>query len=139
MVVVHERAGLEIRRKCAFGPSLAAMTDAEVLELFNDMLEAQVEIAASVDPTLTEIPPDYRQIEYNERSDHWVPRGQVPSRGALSRLRARRPSLGSTLTRSAARGRRRLARLECTTNKERRGECATRRLWRNCNECGENG
>ena len=59
------------------GPSLAAMTDAEVLELFNDMLEAQAEIAAGVDPTLTEIPPGLPQIEYNERSGQWVPRGQV--------------------------------------------------------------
>ena len=59
------------------GPSLAAMTDAEVLELFNDMLEAQAEIAAGVDPTLTEIPPGLPQIEYNERSNQWVPRGQV--------------------------------------------------------------
>ena len=59
------------------GPSLAAMTDAEVLELFNDMLEAQAEIVAGVDATLTEIPPGLPQIEYNERSDQWVPRGQV--------------------------------------------------------------
>ena len=53
------------------------MTDAEVLELFNDMLEAQAEIAAGVDPALTEIPPGLPQIEYNERSNQWVPRGQV--------------------------------------------------------------
>ena len=59
------------------GPSLAEMTDAEVLELFNDMLEAQAEIAAGVDPTLTEIPLGRPQIEYKERSDQWVPRGQV--------------------------------------------------------------
>ena len=48
------------------GPSLAAMTDAQVLKLFNDMLEAQAEIAAGVDPTLIEIPPDLPQIEYKE-------------------------------------------------------------------------
>ena len=59
------------------GPSLAEMTDPEVLALFNDMLEAQAEIAAGVDPTLTEIPPGVPQIEYSERSDQWVPRGQV--------------------------------------------------------------
>ena len=59
------------------GLSLAEMTDGEVLELFNDMLEAQAEIAEGVDPTLTEIPPGLPQIEYNERSDQWVPRGQV--------------------------------------------------------------
>ena len=59
------------------GPSLAAMTDAEVLEMFNDMLEAQAEFAAGLDRTLTEIPPGLPQIEYNERSEQWVPRGQV--------------------------------------------------------------
>ena len=63
--------------KLQVGPSLAEMTDPEVLELFNDMLEAQAEIAAAVDPTLTEIPPGRPQIEYKERSDQWVPRGQV--------------------------------------------------------------
>ena len=59
------------------GPSLAAMTDAAVLELFNDMLVAQAEIAAGADPTLTEIPPGLPQIEYSEWSDQWVPRGHV--------------------------------------------------------------
>ncbi len=59
------------------GPSLAEMTDPEVLELFNDMLEAQAKIAASFDPTLTEIPPGCPQIEYREGSDQWVPRGHV--------------------------------------------------------------
>ena len=59
------------------GPSLAAMSDAEVLRLFNDMLEAQAEIAAGLDPALIEIPPGLPQLEYSERSDQWVPRGQV--------------------------------------------------------------
>ena len=59
------------------GPSLAEMTDTEVLELFNDMLEAQAEIGAGVDPTLTEIPPGRPQIEYSEWSEQWVPRGHV--------------------------------------------------------------
>ena len=59
------------------GPSLAEMTDPEVLELFNDLLEAQAEIAAGVDPTLTEIPPGRPQIEYSEWSNQWVPRGHV--------------------------------------------------------------
>ena len=59
------------------GPSLAAMTDAQVLDLFNEMLEAQAEIAAGVDPTLTEIPPGLPQIEYSEWSDQWMPRSHV--------------------------------------------------------------
>ena len=59
------------------GPSFAEMTDPEVLALFNDMLEAQAEIAAGVDRTLTEIPPGLPQIEFSEWSDQWVPRGHV--------------------------------------------------------------
>ena len=60
-----------------FGPQLAAMTDADVLESFNAMLGAQAEFAMSVDRTLTEIPPGRPQIAYNEQSEQWVPRGQV--------------------------------------------------------------
>ena len=59
------------------GPALSSMTDAEILGMYNEGLEAQAEIAASMDPTLTEIPPGRAQIEYSERSDQWVPRGQV--------------------------------------------------------------
>ena len=60
-----------------FGPQLAAMTDADVLESFNAMLGAQAELATSVDRTLTEIPPGRPQIAYNDQSEQWVPRGQV--------------------------------------------------------------
>ena len=60
-----------------FGPKLKTMTDENILEQYNEMLEAQAKIAASVDPTLTEIPLGRPQIEYSERSDQWVPRGQV--------------------------------------------------------------
>ena len=60
-----------------FGPALATMTDAQVLERFNLMLEAQAEHAAGVDRTLTEIPPGRPQIEYYDRGDQWVPRAEV--------------------------------------------------------------
>lgn len=59
------------------GPGLAAMTDAEVLEWFNAMLEAQAEHAAGVDRTLVEVPPGRPQIAYFERGDQWTPRGEV--------------------------------------------------------------
>ena len=58
-------------------PELAAMSDADILRLHNDILKAQAEVAANVDPTLTEIPPGRPQIEYSEQCDQWVPRGQV--------------------------------------------------------------
>jgi len=60
-----------------FGSMLARMTDAEVLERFNAMLEAQAELAEEVDRTLVEVPPGRPQIRYSERSDQWVPRGEV--------------------------------------------------------------
>ena len=59
------------------GPALAAMTDAEVLDRFNAMLEAQAELAAGVDRTLVEVPPGRPQIAYFERGDQWTPRGEV--------------------------------------------------------------
>ena len=59
------------------GPALAAMTDAEVLERFNAMLEAQAEHAAGVDRTLVEVPPGRPQIAYFDRGDQWTPRGEV--------------------------------------------------------------
>ena len=66
-IAVIEYADPGIRRvNVRFGPRLAVMTDADVLESFNAMLEAQAEFAASVDRTLTEIPPGRPQIAYNE-------------------------------------------------------------------------
>ena len=75
---VIEYADPSIRRvHLPVGPALATMTDADVLELFNEMLEALDEVAAGVDPTLTEIQPGLPQIEYHEKSNKWVPRGEV--------------------------------------------------------------
>ena len=59
------------------GPALAGMTDAEVLERFNAMLEAQAERAASVDRTLVEVPPGRPQMAYYARGNQWTPRGEV--------------------------------------------------------------
>lgn len=59
------------------GPAIAGMTDAQVLDRFNAMLEAQAERAASVDRTLTEVPPGCPQIAYYERGDQWTPRAEV--------------------------------------------------------------
>ena len=59
------------------GPTLATMTDDEVLDLFNAMLAAQAEIASGFDSTAVEIPPGRPQIEFHEDSGQWVPRGQV--------------------------------------------------------------
>ena len=59
------------------GPELAAMTDDEVLDLFNATLAAQARIAAGFDRTAVEIPPGRPQIEFHEASGQWVPRGRI--------------------------------------------------------------
>ena len=61
------------------GQKLESMTDAAVLDLFNDVVEAQHAMAADneYDATLIEIPPGKPQICYSEQSDQWVPRGDV--------------------------------------------------------------
>ena len=74
---IIECAGPRIRGvhvRC--GPALATMTDEQVLERFNLMLEAQSELAANVDWTLTEIPPGRPQVEYYDRGDQWVSRAE---------------------------------------------------------------
>ena len=59
------------------GPELATMTDTEVFERFDEMLETRDEFMAGVDRTLTEIPPGRPQIEYDEFFGQWSLRGQV--------------------------------------------------------------
>ena len=68
--------GISVSR-VRIGPTLATMTDDEVLDLFNAMLAAQAEIAAEFDSTAVETPPGRLQIAFHEDSGQWVPRGQV--------------------------------------------------------------
>lgn len=57
---------------------LAAMTDAEVLDLWNDLLTASEEHRRSLgDYVATEVPVGKPQVEYFERGDQWTPRGEV--------------------------------------------------------------
>ena len=79
-----------------FGPALATMTDAQVLERFNLMLEAQAELAAGADRTLTEIPPGRPQIEHSGRGDQWVPRAEVLRCHILATRNAGRSSASTT-------------------------------------------
>jgi hypothetical protein len=57
---------------------LAKMTDAELLDFWNEQIEAIDEFIRTQKPfTLTEIPVGKPQLEYHEQSDQWVPRGHV--------------------------------------------------------------
>jgi len=71
------------------------MTDAAILELFDDVIEAQEKLASKYDDTLIEIPPGKPQIRYSEGSDQWVPRGDV-LRSTLTTTRRANWSFTST-------------------------------------------
>jgi hypothetical protein len=59
------------------GSELARMSDQEVLDLHNRILERQQERADSYRHVVVEIPPGRPQIELAGRPEQWVPRGGV--------------------------------------------------------------
>lgn len=59
------------------GDEITAMTDAEIVELFNDTLRAQAELAANYKHVAIEVPLGSPQIEYHARADQWSPRGSA--------------------------------------------------------------
>lgn len=56
---------------------LAAMTDDDLLDFWNDHLRAREEHAASLTFTATEVPPGKPQVEFFVAGDQWTPRGHV--------------------------------------------------------------
>ena len=59
------------------GPEITDMSDREILDLHNEVIDAEDQLITESDNTVIEIPPGRPQIEYAERSDQWVPRGDV--------------------------------------------------------------
>jgi len=59
------------------GPETATMSDEAILELFNDTLRAQAQLAAEYKHVAVEVPLGSPQIKYYARGDQWVPRGDV--------------------------------------------------------------
>ena len=59
------------------GPEIAGMSDEAILELFNDTLRAQAQLAAEYKHVAVEVPLGSPQIKYAARSEQWVPRGGV--------------------------------------------------------------
>ncbi len=59
------------------GQEALEMDDREILDLHNDCILAQQEMAREYKHVAIEIPEGRAQIEYNERSNQWVPRGDV--------------------------------------------------------------
>ena len=56
---------------------IAAMTDAEIVATYNQILDSQWALLEAWDKTVAEEPPGEKQIDYHENSDQWVPRGDV--------------------------------------------------------------
>jgi hypothetical protein len=56
---------------------IASMSDAEIVEMYNEILDSQWALLEAWDKTVVEEPPGENQIDYHENSDQWVPRGDV--------------------------------------------------------------
>jgi hypothetical protein len=75
-IIDHADANLSSAR-IAIGAGIAAMTDADIVEMYNDILASQWATLETWDKTVVEEPPGEKQIDYHENSDQWVPRGDV--------------------------------------------------------------
>jgi hypothetical protein len=53
------------------------MTDAEIVEMYNQILDSQWALLEAWDKTVVEEPPGEKQIDYHENSDQWVRRRDV--------------------------------------------------------------
>ena len=72
---IIDHADANLSGACITG--IAAMTDAEIVEMYNQILDSQWELLEAWDKTVVEEPPGEKQIDYHENSDQWVPRGDV--------------------------------------------------------------
>jgi hypothetical protein len=75
-IIVHADESVSGAR-IAIGAGIATMTDAEIVEMYNDILDSQRALVAAWDKTVTEEPPGEKQIDYHQDSGQWVPRGDV--------------------------------------------------------------
>jgi hypothetical protein len=61
----------------AVGPGIASMTDADIVSMYNGILDAQSALLQEWDKTVVEEPPGEPQIDFHEDSGQWVPRADV--------------------------------------------------------------
>jgi len=59
------------------GPEVASMTDQQILDRWNECVDAQQQAAAAYKHVAVEIPTGKSQIEYFEKGYQWTPRGDV--------------------------------------------------------------
>ncbi len=75
-VIAYKEEGVPTTH-LTIGADIEAMTDAEILELFNDTLRAQAQLAAEYKHVAVEVPLGSPQIKFYPRADQWTPRGRV--------------------------------------------------------------
>lgn len=59
------------------GPAIDGMTEQQIVDLYNDSLRAQAQLAAEYKHLVVEIPLGSPQIEYHADCGQWTPRGDV--------------------------------------------------------------
>ncbi len=59
------------------GPQLEHMSDQAILDVLNDIVDAQDQRLAEWENIVIEIPPGKPQIKYSDFSDQWIPRGDL--------------------------------------------------------------
>jgi hypothetical protein len=59
------------------GPEITLRSDEAILELFNDTLRAQAQLAAEYKHVAVEVPLGSPQVKYFARGNQWCPRGGV--------------------------------------------------------------
>src|SRR5208337_4312905 len=72
----HRPANLSGAR-IVVGHRIASMSDADIVEMYNEILDAQWRLLQQWDKTVIEEPLGEKQIDNHEDSDQWVPRGDV--------------------------------------------------------------
>ena len=75
-VIKYKEAGVPTTH-LTIGPEITTMSDEAILELFNDTLRAQAQVAAEYKHVAVEVPLGSPQIKYHADADQWVPRGSV--------------------------------------------------------------
>jgi hypothetical protein len=75
-VIEYKEAGVPTTH-LTIGPQIADMSDEAILELFNDTLRAQAQLAAEYKHVAVEVPLGSPQIKYFARGHQWCPRGGV--------------------------------------------------------------
>ena len=73
-VIQYKEAGIPTTH-LKIGPEIAGMSDEAILELFNDTLRAQAQLAAEYKHVAVEVPLGSPQIKYFARGYQWCPRG----------------------------------------------------------------